>query len=146
MSANLMGYLVVGPRNFEADALIEARAAEAKMRAQVTEVEGLLEAVGEDYPGVSVEYPEWVPDENGDREVDWDELVSALDAGSVVDMLLNVWRVRYDDVLYRWHPRNEELAIVFAGGGAWDDTPDGDGYRALKAADIIGLFPILGID
>lgn len=148
MGADLIGYLVKVPRKFEEDRLNEARTHLKLVLDTASTLKGALMDAKGDYENETVQnLINRLNDlfEYSSNSIEDVEDVAEQVYEGLVDDVLAVCAGRFRDCSVRDDPHNENFRIVFAGELSWGDEPEGAGYTTLKAADQIGLFPILGI-
>jgi len=151
MGANLIGYLVKGPRTLDV----------SKQDKAVDRVLRVLE--------VCKKYNDWAenPDNIGE-EYDFSELdglVDLADAEEVFDLadivigfpatkesaekivndLIYNWPPRARDVVCKIDPDDENQVIVFCGDMSWGDEPEGIGYQMLKDGFMFGVWSLFGV-
>ena len=135
MGADLIGYLVTGPKRLPRgktyrQALKHAEAIIEQVRAAETEE-------GYDRKKLPATH----------RKMDSEDLdnILDLDAEQVLDDLYALWDGMCRDASMRTNPDDPKRVLVFAGELSWGDEPDGTGYLALRDAERLGLLDFFGI-
>lgn len=72
-------------------------------------------------------------------------VVAKLDPEKIVQDLVQVWNHGSRDSTWRPVPGHRNLVGHVSGELSWGDEPDGYGYQTLKKANLLGIFPIFGI-
>lgn len=149
MGAELVGYLVVGPKSFTEQQVQKAIKIVAELKDiaakisdkldqgvsihKIPELEVLLKQYGIDFD-----------DEETLREHFIDFLKDD-EPGTIINRFLAFWMSPYSrDTHYRSY--GGDRIIIFAGDSSWGDEPSGYGYTALKEIDNLGLFRIFDIE
>jgi hypothetical protein len=138
MGADLIAYIVTGPRKLKRNKTLEA-----KLLKQANHIIGAAQQSKED-PNF-----DWKEDKFL-KEFEAEDLddIADLDADIVLENLYEMWQGgRFRDTSSRVVKRNgKEFAIVVAGSESWGDEPDGMGYATLRDSIRLGFFKLLGID
>lgn len=157
MSADLLGYLVKGPRNLDVNKLADAI---ALVKARQVEIRAALKKMGLDDTeepeaiagrvAVTMEVDDLLQDllPEFERGLDESDLLAMADqeAEVLVDGLYAFWESGSRDSASRLDPDDENVALVFAGEMSWGDEPGGSGYETLRdTGRFPGLHDLLGI-
>jgi len=139
MGADLIGYMVIGPKKFDEYVLEKARAYLIRLQGQID----LALNKGE----ITQELRELVDMSSlGDLHESERSAIEDLDSRfdeSLIDEFLDLWKYGCRDSCCRPY---KDRQIVFAGEMTWGDTPEGTGYTILEAIEYVGLYKILGLE
>lgn len=136
MGADLIGFLVKGPKN------LDPKLKEAAI--------GLASnVIGECLLYVGTDRLNDIKFENDSPLKDLDtcdiERISCLDPEELIDSLLDVWAGNARDTACRLDPDDPSQSILFTGEMTWGDEPSGYGYDTVRDAAHLGLFELFGI-
>lgn len=141
MERDLVGYLVKGPKCFSPE---QIKAAEDKV---IAALKYLREQ--EDGDGIG---------KDNYHHSHWDDLEMELGipdpgecltkrAKEVVKEFLSWWADPYDrNTAYVTDPDDPTKLILFTGGESWGDSPDNEGYRMCRMAEVVGFGQSLGLN
>lgn len=122
MGADLLGYMVFGPRTLPSKDVCFKWFEEHK------------DATG----NICVQEED---EEAGEEEVTMD----ATEFTVFIESFYEFWPSNSRDSVCRDLPNTDRL-VIFAGEPSWGDEPDGHGYTLLKAMTRLSLSTLLGID
>lgn len=152
MGADFIGYLVVGPGELDPGARKGAVDQARGMLAYVKAVHGLKTLKARDRAREKyAPFTRHLDHSNTRLDEDIAFLVG-LRAAEIVDDVYGVWAGAGRDNMTRvlshmhGHRLKKPMRIVAAGDMSWGDEPQGYAYQTLKAAEWLGLFPILGLE
>lgn len=153
MGADLIGYLIKGPRDLalHRDAAVLALTAyhvtvrtalDAYVAAGGDDLEDAAQVealVGSDlYSAVENQYGEFLGESL--------EALLDTDPAEAIDTFITLWESgAASDMTSRTDPDDATQLLVFAGEMSWGDEPSGTGYQALKDAEFSGVLTALGI-
>jgi hypothetical protein len=156
MGAETIGYLVVGPVNFD-DKVEEAIAHVVKESNVAQALINLIKHIPEEnldddlvtnICAISLVFMN-LYECYGDISDTIDELESYIfseeEAKKVVDDFVNFWKNGARDTTCRLNPLDSNYLIVFSGEQTWGGEPDGYGYTKLKQMFTLGLDEVFGI-
>jgi hypothetical protein len=141
MGADLIGFLVKGPRELDRDRFELARGIAANVVGQAT-IAYELELADE-----PVEREDFDALDNTFIDLEYDlERIRGLDPEDLLKALVSVWE-EHDarDLVTRTDPDDEDQRIVFAGEMSWGDDPEGFAYQTIRDADKLGMLDVFGI-
>lgn len=146
MGADLIGYMVIGPREISLDKVGEATTFAKNniikiSNAATSILEGEEEVIDEAWASIS-EFD--IQDYEINDYADFDEKSAEDYSARLVGDLLDFWKNGSRDSAYRDLPNGSR--VVFAGDQTWGDTPDGFGYQTLRKSEAIGLLKFFGIE
>jgi hypothetical protein len=141
MGADLVGYMLKGPRELDRDRFELARGIAANVIGQAGQARA-AELAGEDF-----EREDFDALDNMLIDLDCDlENIAELDPESALSDLVSVWEEGAErDLTTRIDPDDDEQRIVFAGEMSWGDEPEGFAYRTFRDADKLGMLDVFGI-
>jgi len=141
MGADLVGYMLKGPRELDRDRFELARGIAANVIGQAGQARA-AELAGEDF-----EREDFDALDNMLIDLDCDlENIAELDPESALSDLVRVWEVHnVRDLATRFDPDDDDQQIVFAGEMSWGDEPEGFAYRTFRDADKLGMLDVFGI-
>ncbi|MDP8218652.1 MAG: hypothetical protein P9M03_08000 [Candidatus Theseobacter exili] len=136
MGADMIGYLVKGPRKLPRNAVSLAEKELKALRERLKKNPKKCELCGSGL------------DENKDGSKTCDNcdgwpIISASSTNKeikdIAKELAENWPVKGRDVCYRQDPDDPKQIIVFAGDMSWGDPPEGTGYQYLKELTASGV-------
>jgi len=141
MGADLVGYMLKGPRELDRDRFELARGIAENVIGQAG-LARAIELAGEDF-----EREDFDALDNMLIDLDCDlENIAELDPERLLLDLINVWEAHTPrDMTTRFDPDDDDQQIVFAGEMSWGDEPEGFAYRTLRDADKLGMLDVFGI-
>jgi hypothetical protein len=141
MGADLVGYMLKGPRELDRDRFELALGIAANVIGQAGQARA-AELAGEDF-----EREDFDALDNDLIDLDCDlENIAELDPEKLLAELIDVWEGHgARDMTTRFDPDDDDQQIVFAGEMSWGDEPEGFAYRTLRDADKLGMLDVFGI-
>jgi hypothetical protein len=161
MGADLIGYFAKGPKQLPKRAIPAAVAQADRRLAWLRRARPIIEA--EDHAALVkllADCPWLVPDQKPCQETDIDfaqlesEIdhlldtagdISSLTGEEIVKAFIDSWPPIFRDAAHVVDPDIPDKLIVFAGERTWGDPPEGDGFKLLAQAGILGIALVLGV-
>ncbi len=161
MGADLIGYFAKGPRKLPKRAMPAAEAEADRRLDWLRRVRPALEGRDDQaLIGLLADCPWLDPAERSPRpaNIDLEELhgqfrhllnlagdIRELTGQKAVREFVRSWPPRTRDAAHIVDPDIPGNLIVFAGERTWGDPPEGEGFRLLAQAGILGVAAILGV-
>lgn len=174
MGADLVGYLVVGPKRLDiqkkAEVLARVQRIFNEIRADVLAYKDLpaydtsLSVLATDptevakqeafdtaetnlYDKIAGYFPFFVDDRDGDPGDELAEHLLAMDPAETLECLYDLWNGDGERYFRDAASRviDDSTAVVFCGDTTWGDEPGGLGYQTLRDAEYLELFEPLGL-
>lgn len=145
MGASLIGYLVKGPHELNTDeALTQAAIARAQaMLDQIAawesaEIDDEREAFAAQYSISHEDFTDLISSQN--------ESLTGKTAAEMVNDFIEFWPGEdCRDACVRPDPDSPGKVIIFAGEMSWGDEPQGEAFKQLQRAELLGLYSVFGI-
>lgn len=136
MGRDLIGYLVKGPKEFSPE----------QIKAAEDEVIAALKYLREQEDPDNYHHSHWDDLEMELGVPDPGECLTKR-AKEVVKEFLSWWSDPYDrNTAYVTDPDDPAKRILFTGGESWGDSPDNEGFRMCRMAEVVGFGGCLGLN
>lgn len=137
MGADLLAYVLVGPRN------LDKGLGDSAVSAAQERIDLCIKWAGEEKEGM----PKEVNEQFNAWELwdDWDvDDVASLDAEESVKEFMELWNGNYRDAASREDPNDPTRQITVAGEMSWGDEPEG-AYQICKNAVRLGVTDVFEV-